>query len=500
VDLGTRRQSRIGSLGHSSTNLQGLTAHKLSLPLLPHPWPSTCSRVACCLARAYACGNKSSRPSVLRHDIHPPLSPRKPKPVRTRAISISSTSNSQCHPTSSAAFTLTASDVLHAWLYCPLGGSAPNRRAASPPALRATSLYTNSVAASPPCTSSLCIAPPPSLLLYPCLLWSYHVAPAHARTACILGPCYVCLLRPSSVRTLPCHGRSSARTRAIASSGHLFQRRQYLCPLCSAAHALALHSSAWGHSRPRRPLPYAAACTLAPYLHSARVHESILQRHPNRPRAGSFPRASTPARAPGPVRAVRSRPGPALPVHTPTRSYPAPRPPPAPRLSCSCSVHHRAPALACSCAPTGQRRSAPHTAATSTCCRAELRLPCSRAARAHQCAARACLRGAAAAARRPRAPRTACCRLGRPPPEPERTVAQAPRTTSADQRLPSPAPERAQAARSPLGAAAACRTPAPSFALGPSRAARPQPPACARACAGLLPPSARCSACCVLLE
>jgi hypothetical protein len=162
VDLGTRRQSRIGSVGHSSTNLQGLTAHKLSLTLLPHPWPSTCSRVACCLARAYACGNKSSRPSVLRHDIHPPLSPRKPKPVRTRAISISSTSNSQCHPTSSAAFTLTASDVLHAWLYCPLGGSAPNRRAASPPALRATSLYTNSVTASPPCTSSLCIAPPPS--------------------------------------------------------------------------------------------------------------------------------------------------------------------------------------------------------------------------------------------------------------------------------------------------------------------------------------------------
>jgi hypothetical protein len=153
--------------------------------------------------------------------------------------------------------------------------------------------------------------------------------------------------------------------------------------------------------------------------------------------------------------------------------------------ACSRAAHLRsptltrcAPALACSCvprscAPTGQRRSAPHTASTSTCCRTELRLPCSRAARAHQCAARACLRGAAAAARRPRAPRTACCRLGRPPPEPERTLAQAPRTTSADQRLPSPAPERAQAARSPLGAAAACRTPAPSFTLGPSRAAPP---------------------------
>jgi hypothetical protein len=117
---------------NSSTNLQGPSAHRLSLPLLPHPWPSTCSRVACCLARVYA-----------------------------RAISISSTSNLQCHLTSSAAFTLTASDVPHAWLYCSLGGSAPNHHAASPPALRATFLYINSITASPPCTSSLYIAPLP---------------------------------------------------------------------------------------------------------------------------------------------------------------------------------------------------------------------------------------------------------------------------------------------------------------------------------------------------
>jgi hypothetical protein len=47
----------------------------------------------------------------------------------------------------SAAFSSTASNVHHARLYCPLGGSAPNRRAAAPPALRATFLYTNSVAA-----------------------------------------------------------------------------------------------------------------------------------------------------------------------------------------------------------------------------------------------------------------------------------------------------------------------------------------------------------------
>jgi hypothetical protein len=54
---------------------------------------------------------------------------------------------------------------------------------------------------------------------------SCRIASAHTRTACVLGPCYVCLHRPSSVRTLPCHGRSSACTRAIACSGHLFQCR-----------------------------------------------------------------------------------------------------------------------------------------------------------------------------------------------------------------------------------------------------------------------------------
>jgi hypothetical protein len=63
------------------------------------------------------------------------------------ATSKTSTSSPQCRLTSSVVFSSTASDVLHARLYSPLGGSAPNRRAVAPPVLRATFLYTNSVAA-----------------------------------------------------------------------------------------------------------------------------------------------------------------------------------------------------------------------------------------------------------------------------------------------------------------------------------------------------------------
>jgi hypothetical protein len=76
------------------------------------------------------------------------------------ATSKSSMNSSQCRLISSTTFSSTAFDVFHARLYCPLGGSAPNRHAAAPPAPHATFLYTNSVAALPPCTLSLCIAPP----------------------------------------------------------------------------------------------------------------------------------------------------------------------------------------------------------------------------------------------------------------------------------------------------------------------------------------------------
>jgi hypothetical protein len=63
------------------------------------------------------------------------------------ATSKLSTSSPQCRLTSSVGFSLTASDILHARLYCPLGRSAPNRCAVAPPTLRVIFLYTNSVAA-----------------------------------------------------------------------------------------------------------------------------------------------------------------------------------------------------------------------------------------------------------------------------------------------------------------------------------------------------------------
>jgi hypothetical protein len=57
------------------------------------------------------------------------------------ATSKPSTNSSHCRLVSSTAFSSMAFDVFYARLYCPLGGSAPNHRAAAPPALRATSLH-----------------------------------------------------------------------------------------------------------------------------------------------------------------------------------------------------------------------------------------------------------------------------------------------------------------------------------------------------------------------
>jgi hypothetical protein len=73
---------------------------------------------------------------------HSPLPPpREPKPAHTGAISISSASSPQRRLISFTAFPLTASDVLHARLYCSLGGSACSCRITTPLASRATSLH-----------------------------------------------------------------------------------------------------------------------------------------------------------------------------------------------------------------------------------------------------------------------------------------------------------------------------------------------------------------------
>jgi hypothetical protein len=225
----------------------------------------------------------------------PLLPPREPKPAHTGAISISSVSNPQCRLISSAAFPLTASDVLHGRLCCSLGGSACSRRIATPLASRAISLHI--------------------VILHAVELLLRFLLP---------NPC-----SPGLAASLP---RSHTR----------FSAARATCPPA----AQRLHSNALraARSRTRRhvalhQLPYATARTLAPHLRSACAYESMLQRHPNCPRAGSFPRASTPARTPGPVRAVCSCPAPALPAHAPRTFLPSSTPAasatPEPSLLCS---------------------------------------------------------------------------------------------------------------------------------------------------------------------
>jgi hypothetical protein len=109
--------------------------------------------MACCLVHARACWIESSR-SPVEHSRSYPWTcwsksvrtfafapPRHTRPLCLReGTSKPSTQSSQCNLISSTAFSSTAFDVFYARLYCPLGGSAPNRRIAAPPALRATFL------------------------------------------------------------------------------------------------------------------------------------------------------------------------------------------------------------------------------------------------------------------------------------------------------------------------------------------------------------------------
>jgi hypothetical protein len=108
------------------------------LVLLSHHWLLTCSRVACCLARAHACGIRPSRllakhfarirgcagpnasgpsPSLRRATLAPFASARA-MVCSHLDTSKSSTSHSQCRLISSAAFSSTASVVLHARSRC----------------------------------------------------------------------------------------------------------------------------------------------------------------------------------------------------------------------------------------------------------------------------------------------------------------------------------------------------------------------------------------------
>jgi hypothetical protein len=151
-----------------------LTAPVRALPVYLHNYsqgcrsrsvstPSASNLLARGLLLVYtpACRNKPRRPlaehfarfrgCASSNPSGPSLSPRR----ATLALSASaramvcshlttskpSTKSSQCRLISSTAFSSTAFDVFYARLYCPLGGSAPNRRTSAPPVLHATFLH-----------------------------------------------------------------------------------------------------------------------------------------------------------------------------------------------------------------------------------------------------------------------------------------------------------------------------------------------------------------------
>jgi hypothetical protein len=285
------------------------------------------------------------------------LPPRKPKPARIGALSVSSTSSSQCRLIPSTAFSLTAFDVFYVRLYCPLGGSAPNRRAASPPALRATFLYINSATASPPCTSLLCIAPLLLLLSYPRLLWSCHVASAHARIACVLGPRHTCRLRRYQPRlpVLLLHRARAAPSRTRYSTrapgpllapllvpGYLLPPGSFTCRARACPHAAACLRSRAARQRsaactwPSRTL----ACAHTPDPHRLLPAHSRAACAPSRavpvratrcPRASIWPGAAVLARRPS-----TSTPSRVLPPTRTDAAPPAAARPHSPELAAPC--------------------------------------------------------------------------------------------------------------------------------------------------------------------
>jgi hypothetical protein len=197
---GRRQWSRIGSLCQLLREPQGFPAHGLSLlcsracaaetrsahprsllqdrhawshllravpVLLSHHWPLTCSRVACCLARALACGIEPSRPPVEHSRSHP----------RTRRSNSARTSE----PCNSAVLS-TCCDTIRA-------GLPP------PPVLRCAS-------------NPRCVAPASTFAWMKGARRAWlHLAPpssSHPITAFALPP---------SPSDLPCHNRSSASAR-----------------------------------------------------------------------------------------------------------------------------------------------------------------------------------------------------------------------------------------------------------------------------------------------
>jgi hypothetical protein len=141
-------------------------------------------------------------------------------------ISKPSTQSSQCHLISSTAFSSTAFDVFYARLYCPLGGSAPNRRTAAPPALRATFLHAVATSA--------------------------RRRPAPLTPRSTAGPSCSPVPRVSTFRRTP-KLRPRDGHRVPASRTKILHHNSFCACRCSARHTPASPARAHGPALPRPP-------------------------------------------------------------------------------------------------------------------------------------------------------------------------------------------------------------------------------------------------------
>jgi hypothetical protein len=300
----------------------------------------------------------------------PLLPPREPKLAHIGAISISSASSPQCRLISFVAFPLTVSDVLHARLYCSLGGSTCSRRIATPLASRATSLPIVALHAVQlllrfqlpnPCSPGLAASLPRSHTRVRAT-WAYSCPSQATRARAPTAPPAPSAHAPLNTCTryrLPLRYRAYAR--ATRSAPLAFAPALPAVPLTSSRPLPARHAPSLTHAHALAPVHLHASrarsallllCTpephhllpLAPRLLPSRAPTSAC-RHPAHARL--VPRMShhaTTAAAPrsAPRRSVRA--APALPTTLRLRSASHAPPAPAVRLHrtsplCALRIH-----------------------------------------------------------------------------------------------------------------------------------------------------------------
>jgi hypothetical protein len=248
----------------------------------------------------------------------PLLPPREPKPAHTGAISTSSASSPQCRLISFAAFPLTASDVLHARLYCSLGGSACSRRIATPLASRATSLHIVALNAvqlllrfllSNPCSPGLAASLPRSHTRVHAT-WAYSCPDRATRASSTLRTRSAQHLStpPTSVR----HCVHARATRSAPSCSARYGR----CPIphprrqCRAPIRLrrGFTCTVNSHAPPTSALEPAAPVPASTSICSGSGPPTPVGPAPARSRASAVRQSSRRARVPRSVRALKSSP------------------------------------------------------------------------------------------------------------------------------------------------------------------------------------------------